>query len=123
MPLRAVLRVPSLRSTGVVLVSLLDRGPQTVIIYPAGPVLPDGTRGPEGEPVTVRCRVQPVSSTEDAVPGYQDTTRYRVIARTLPAGPWARVAWGGRDWTVEGVPAHRSGSARTRHDSAIMRRR
>lgn len=110
-------------AAGVVLVSLLDRGSQTIVIYPAGPMLPDGSRGPEGAPVTVQCSVQPVSSTGDAVPGYLDTTRYRVIARTLPAGPWARVVWRDRDWTVEGEPAHRTGSSRTRHDTAIIRRR
>ncbi|SDJ74535.1 hypothetical protein [Streptomyces indicus] len=103
--------------------SLLDRGPETVVIYPAGPVLPDGTRGAEGAPVAVRCRVQPVTSTEQPEPGYLDTTVYRVIARTLPAGPWARVTWRGRTWTVVGEPAHRRGSARTRHDTATIRRR
>lgn len=108
---------------GVVLVSLLDRGPEEITIYPAGPVLPDGTRGPEGAPVTMRCRIQPVTSAEDAAPGYLTTTTYRVIARTLPAGPWARVIWRGESWTVAGEPARRRGSPRTRHDTATIRRR
>ncbi|AQY20480.1 hypothetical protein T261_06050 [Streptomyces lydicus] len=108
---------------GVVLVSLLDHGPEEIVIYPAGPVLLDGTRGPEGEPVTVRGRIQPVASTEDAEPGYLATTTYRVIARALPAGPWARVVWRGQTWAVVGEPARRRGSARTRHDTAIIRRR
>nr|WSZ97271.1 hypothetical protein OH820_17845 [Streptomyces sp. NBC_00857] len=103
--------------------SLLDHGTETVVIYPTGPVLPDGTRGTEGEPITVRCRVQPLTSTEDAEPGYLDSTLYRIIARTLPAGPWARVMWRGRAWAVVGEPAHRTGSSRTRHDTATIRRR
>ncbi|MGV9271325.1 hypothetical protein ACWDRR_42560 [Kitasatospora sp. NPDC003701] len=103
--------------------SLLDNGPDTITVYPAGPVRPDGTRGPEGTPVTVRCRVQPSSSSEDATAGYLDQTLYRVLARTLPAGPWSRVTWRGRDWTVVAEPKRHSGSARTRHDTALIRRR
>ncbi|MYT30471.1 hypothetical protein [Streptomyces sp. MspMP-M5] len=103
--------------------SLLDRGPEEVVIYPAGPVLPDGTRGPEGAPVTVRCRVQPVTSTDYPESGYLVTTTYRVIARALPAGPWSRVVWRGQTWTVVGEPARHRGSPRTRHDTAIIRRR
>ncbi|MEU7639875.1 hypothetical protein AB0C11_27920 [Streptomyces sp. NPDC039016] len=103
--------------------SLLDRGPEEIVIYPAGPALPDGTRGPEGEPVPVRCRIQPMTSTETPDGGYVVTTTYRVIARALPAGPWSRVVWRGQTWTVAGEPARRRGSPRTQHDTAIIRRR
>ncbi|MFJ5923856.1 hypothetical protein ACIQF6_14785 [Kitasatospora sp. NPDC092948] len=103
--------------------SLLDDGPDTVTVHPAGPVHPDGTRGPEGPPLTVRCRVQPSTSEEAAQLGYVDVTVYRVLARELPAGPWSRVVWQDRDWTVVGEPKRHRGSARTRHDTALIRRR
>ncbi|GAA1160908.1 hypothetical protein F4556_005186 [Kitasatospora gansuensis] len=103
--------------------SLLDRGPDTVTVYPAGPVKPDGTRGPEGAPVTLKCRVQPSTSQEAAELGYLDNTLYRVLARSLPAGPWSRLTWAGRDWLVVGEPKRHNGSARTRHDTALIRRR
>ncbi|WP_035865969.1 hypothetical protein [Kitasatospora cheerisanensis] len=103
--------------------SLLDGGPDTVTVYPAGPVQPDGTRGPEGAPVVVQCRIQPSTSEEAAQLGYVDVTLYRLLARTLPAGPWSRVVWQGRDWTVVGEPKRHNGSARTRHDTAMIRRR
>ncbi|MFE3769933.1 MULTISPECIES: hypothetical protein [unclassified Streptomyces] len=103
--------------------SLLDDGPEEIVIYPAGPALPDGTRGPEGDPVTVRCRVQPLASTEYPEGGYLVTTTYRVIARALPTGPWSRIVWRDQTWTIAGDPAHRRGSRRTQHDTAIIRRR
>jgi len=104
-------------------VSLLDHGTETITIYPAGPPRPDGTRGPAGEPVTMRCRVQPIASDSPGVEGYTTTTTYRILARELPAGPWDRVAWRGSDWTVTGQPEQYRGSRRTRHDTATIRRR
>lgn len=103
--------------------SLLDRGTETVTVYPAGPTRPDGTRGPAGAPVTVRCRVQPVNSDSPGAEGYTTVTTYRVLARELPAGPWDRVVWRGSDWTVTGQPEQYRGSRRTRHDTATIRRR
>lgn len=103
--------------------SLLDSAPETITVYPAGPAQPDGSRGPEGAPVTVRCRVQPSTSTTQPADGYTDLTIYRVIARRLPAGPWSRVHWDGRDWTVTEQPAAWRGSKRTAHDEATIRRR
>ena len=103
--------------------SLLDRGTETVVVYPAGPTRPDGTRGPAGTPVTVSCRVQPVSSTPDGDDGYTDLTTYRLIGRSLPAGPWDRVTWDDRDWSVVGQPEKWRGSPRIAHDTALIRRR
>lgn len=103
--------------------SLLDRGPDTITVYPAGATLPDGTRGPAGAPITVSCRVQPSSTANDGDDGYADMTTYRVIARSLPAGPWDRVTWDGRDWTVVGQPQKWRGSARVTHHTAVIQRR
>lgn len=102
--------------------SLLDRGTESVVIYPAGEMQSDGTL-PELAPVTVQCRVQPQGSTASDADGYQDTTTYRVLGRSLPAGPWARVRWRDRDFTIVGEPSHYRGSSRVRHDVALIRRR
>lgn len=104
--------------------SLLDRGPDTIVVYPAGPVNPDGTRGPAGSPVTVKnVRVQPTSSSTDGEAGYATLTSYRIIGRRLPAGPWDRVRWDDYDWTVAAQPEKWRGSTRLSHDTAIIRRR
>lgn len=103
--------------------SLLDRGTETMTAYPAGPVLSDGTRGPAGAPVVFRCRAQPSASTVEPSDGYPVLVQYRLIARALPAGPWDRVVWQGRDWTVLEQPAQWRGSRRVRHDTAVIRRR
>jgi hypothetical protein len=103
--------------------SLLDTGPETITVYPAGPAGEDGSPT-EGEPVIVRgCRIQPQTSSADDSDGYQDATTYRVLRRSLPAGPWARVRWNDRDYTVVGEPSHYRGSKRVAHDAAVIRRR
>ncbi|WP_405944753.1 hypothetical protein [Streptomyces sp. NBC_00932] len=102
--------------------SLLDRGTETLTIYPAGEMLPDGTI-PELPPIELRARVQPSSSSAEDADGYQDATTYRVLGRAFPAGPWARVHWQGRDWTVVGEPSRYTGSSRVTHDVAVIRRR
>lgn len=103
--------------------SLLDRGTETITIYPAGPTRPDGTRGPAGTPVQARCRVQPLTSEAPGIDGYTAITTYRVIGRSLPAGPWDRVVWREQDWTVTGQPEEWRGSRRVRHDTATIRKR
>ncbi|WP_431781706.1 hypothetical protein [Streptomyces chumphonensis] len=103
--------------------SLLDRGTESMTVYPAGPVRPDGTRGPAGEPVHFRCRAQPSAAASESSDGYAELVQYRLLARSLPAGPWDRVVWQGRDWTVVEQPAQWRGSRRVRHDSAVIRRR
>lgn len=102
--------------------SLLDRGTEEVVIYPAGEMAPDGSL-PELAPVTRMCRVQPAGSSASDSDGYQDATTYRVLGRDFPAGPWARVHWRGRDFTVIGEPSRYVGSSRVQHDVATIRRR
>lgn len=103
--------------------SLLDRGSDTVTLYPAGPTQPDGTRGPAGAPVTIRCRVQPSTAQAHGSDGYATTDTYRVVARRLPAGPWDRADWDGHAWTVEAAPRLWRGSRRVAHDVLTLRRR
>lgn len=93
--------------------SLLDRPPHTVLVFPEV----DGTDGygtptrvPAADPVTVQGWVRPVSAAESEQLGQQLATVYRLTARTIPGGAWARVAWDGRDWDPLGEPLkHESG--------------
>ncbi|GAU66663.1 hypothetical protein SSP35_03_03110 [Streptomyces sp. NBRC 110611] len=106
--------------------SLLDRGNETVTIYPQEQTTDD--RGnvvwrPSAIPVVVRCRIQPEDPDEPTVAGQATTTTYRVIARDAPLGPWARVEWDGRTWDVVGEPRRYNGSSATRHIDALIRAR
>ncbi|MFE3461368.1 hypothetical protein ACFXKD_27810 [Nocardiopsis aegyptia] len=106
--------------------SLLDGGPDEVLIYPeVESTDADGNpiRVPALVPVAVRGRVQPVTSEDVIAAGQQTTTRYRFITRDAPLGAWALVTWDGRDWDLEGEPLWSRGSKRTRHVTAILRAR
>lgn len=94
-----------------------------VLVYPE--VLSDdgyGTeiRVPSLSPVKVRGLMQPVSSEEAVALGQSVGTVYRLIARDLPGGAWAKVAWGGRTWDVLGEPQRRRYSAMSAHDSVLL---
>jgi hypothetical protein len=106
-------------------VSLLDSGPDTITVYPTVAVDDGygGTKPGPGVPVTIRAQVEPVASTENVGPGYVVGTEYRVIARSLPAGPWSRVEWAGEVWAVVGEPERFGGSRRVAHDVATIRKR
>lgn len=107
-------------------VSLLDRGNEVADIYPEVETTDaDGNviKIPANEPVTITCRIQPVSSAEAAVLGQHTTTVYRLIARDAPLGAWARVHARGQDWDLAGEPLWSNGSPRTRHVTALLRAR
>jgi len=109
-------------------VSILDNPPHVATVYPVVPVDDGygGTQPGEGDPITVRCIIQPRAADESAVQdagGYRVDDTYRLAARSLPAGAWARVTWDGDDYTVVGEPRRHGVSRRTRHDVATIRRR
>ncbi|AUG87141.1 head-to-tail connector complex protein [Streptomyces phage Attoomi] len=105
--------------------SLLDSGPDTVTVFPTVEVDDGygGTKPAPGQPVTIRARVEPVTTTESPDAGYVVGTVYRVIARSLPAGPWSRVEWAGSTWAVVGEPERFGTGRRLAHDVATIRKR
>jgi len=108
-----------------VAVSLLDRGPETVEIYPIVWVTDsDGNlvQRPADEPVTVSAWVQPLSSAEQVINGTRVVTTYRVITRSAPVDPWARVIWRGQEWSVQGDPEIRYYTPTTSHVTAVIQR-
>lgn len=106
--------------------SLLDTGNETALVWPeVDDTDPDGNpiKVPAADPVPVQCRVQPVSSDDVVAAGQQTVARYRLITRSAPLGPWARVRWSDRDWDIDGEPLWSNGSKRTRHVAAILKAR
>lgn len=105
--------------------SLLDAAWEAVYVYPQRAYVDDeGNRlyGPADHPVVVLAHVQPVASTENTSEGQAVETRYRVIARDAPAGPWSIVEWRGEKYEVLGEPAVWHSPAHLRHVTAIVRR-
>lgn len=106
--------------------SLLDSGNETADVYPQVTTTDDDGNVitvPSDTPVTIICRIQPLTSAEAAVTGQMTTTTYRLIARDAPLGAWAKVTARGRDWDLQGEPQWSRGSRRTRHVSAILQAR
>lgn len=109
--------------------SLLDRGAETLDVYPEVTTTDDLGNvvvGPASEPVRITASVQPVTSDELAAAGQDLVTTYRLIARTAPVGAWARIRWvnaGGSWWDVIGRPRRYGMSRRTAHIDAILRER
>lgn len=114
--------------------SLLDRGPHTVTVYPQHEVV-DWRGNPDQEPVTsgpvtvAGCLMQPVSSSRgtDFDEGQRVTVEYRLIARSAPAGPWAAVEWVDpvssqtRRFIPLGVPSERHYSPASDHITVQLR--
>jgi hypothetical protein len=107
-------------------VSLLDGGPDTLLVTPEIEVI-DARRNlvriPGPDTVAVPGRLQPLASDETATEGQQVSTLYRFICRDFPAGPWSGITGAGRDWDVVGEPARHNGSERTRHVTVTLRGR
>ena len=109
--------------------SLLDRGEQTLDVYPevtSTDDLGNPVVGPAEEPIRITASVQPVTSDELSAVGQDLVTTYRLIARTAPVGAWARVRWVNADgtwWDVIGRPRRYGMSRRTAHIDAVLRER
>lgn len=109
--------------------SLLDRGAETLDVYPEVTTTDDLGNvvvGPADTPIRITASVQPVTSDELAAAGQDLITTYRLIARTAPVGAWARIRWvnnGGTWWDVIGRPRRYGMSPRTAHIDAILRER
>lgn len=106
--------------------SLWTNPPHTALVYPVIAVDDGygGTQPGEGEPVEVRCLIQPRSAGDPQnEPGWFAEDVYEMAARSLPAGAWSRVTWNGEEYTVVGEPRRYGVSRRTAHDVAALKRR
>lgn len=110
--------------------SLLDRGPHTLIVTPV--VQTTDRYGEDaltdGAPITVTgCSMQPMTMEEATAAGAQAATTYRVICRQWPGslsssavvvhGPPGTV---GRTFDQQGEPRHYGMNPRTAHDDVVL---
>ena len=106
--------------------SILDRGPHTLTVYPVVQVDDGygGTMPGPGDPITVRAYCSPIGERDEsgAVVGYPAELEFQVTARSLPAGAWAHVEWEGVRYVVVAEPRRFGFSRRTAHDVAIIRK-
>jgi len=101
----------------------LDRPPHVVQVYPEVDGTDDygtPTRVPSAVPVEVRGWVWPISAEESEQLGQQVATVYRLSARAIPGGAWARVVWDGRDWDPLGEPMRYESGGLTGLDHASV---
>lgn len=108
--------------------SLLDGGNETVYVFveeettdsQENPIMAPSATG-----IPIRARVQPLDSDDDLSIGQQSEAEYRLRLdrrQEIPYGPWAAVEWRGDRYEVVGPPRVHSGSPRTSHVTAIIRR-
>lgn len=103
--------------------SLLSQPPHTVVVQPFTRV--DGRYGdawePAGDPVEVRCAVQPISAEEIERLGVQADTTMRILCREWPFGPHSLVTYNGREFEQVGEARQYRMSRRTAHDDVVIR--
>lgn len=105
--------------------ALLD-GDTSVDVYPETVQTDDygnEQRVPSDTPVTIRALVQPSTSEELAELGQVSVEVVRLLCRSFPAGPWAKVTVWGRDWDVVRAPSRRHYWRATSHDTVWIKAR
>jgi hypothetical protein len=109
--------------------SLLDDRRESIVLIPeidGEDDLGNKVRVPDPEPThwtTLYGRFQMSSSTEPTVDGQVVVTSSVFITRSFPAGAWARITFGGRDWDVDGEVIRSNGSDATKHDTVTLKAR
>jgi hypothetical protein len=105
--------------------SLLDRGTETVTVFPEEVVTDsDGNKRTRAAPIgaLVRAAVQPISSTENADGGYNTESRYRLRLVNYPRilGAQSQIEWRGLRYSILGDAMIYNGSRRTAHVDYLM---
>lgn len=119
--------------------SLLDKGNETLVIYPQASRLDaDGNKinyADKNNPITVHGVVQLLAQSgtsarrsEQDEEGYDSEEMYRVrltradIARVVDILPQAQILWDNKTWAVFGYHQYYNGSPRTAHVDFMLRR-
>lgn len=101
---------------------LIDRGPHTVRIWPEKTYTDSYgniARRPVTTPVELTgCIVTPIASF-DSLSGRRFTGGVKLVARAAPLGPWARVEWQGRTYSVASLQQSTASPATT-HVTATL---
>lgn len=115
----------------VIAVELVDRGPESVMVYPTSEstdAYGDITRGPVAEGVLVtHVTVEPVPAGEDATAGQDARPQWRITGKGLEVlDAFAEVEWpvgSGRRFDVIGVPTRWPWPPSAPYTQAIIRER
>ena len=106
---------------------LLDRGRQTLLIYPEQEVVNargERVRIPAETPVAIRVSMSPDRNTTAELPGQVDVKIIRCVTRDAPVGSWARVVYKGEEWDLASPPHFSAGlSKATRNVTFTIRSR
>src|ERR1044072_2358973 len=109
---------------------LLDRGPDTVIVFPE--IVTTDSRGnvvrkPADTGVVITgCLMLPLASTRGAFAaisveqGQRVNAAYRLFARSAPLGWWSKVEWEGKTLNILGGPLVHKTSRGISHISAPL---
>lgn len=109
--------------------SLLSRGNEVVRVFQEVAAVEydsDGNRvsRPSLIGTTYKARIQPISSTENAVGGFNTESRYRLRLINYPSilGAQSQIEWNGKRYSIEGDAMIYNGSARTARAEYVMTR-
>jgi hypothetical protein len=106
---------------------LLDRGRNTLVIYPETTVVNsrgESVKVPSETPVHVRVSMSEDRNATAELPGQVDVKIIRCVARDAPAGSWARVVFDGEEYDVAAPPHFSAGvSKATRNVTFTLRSR
>lgn len=105
--------------------SLLDRGPHTLLVQLMKADPNDRYGGSkkvaDGAPVTVTgAMVQPLTTTEAYELGVRADSSWKVICRSWPGGPYSEATWNGRKLFQRGETREHSSGRTTQHHSAVL---
>lgn len=106
---------------------LLDRGRETILVYPE--VTVTNNRGeevkvPSETPVPVRVSMSKDRNSSAELPGQVEVKVIRCVTRSAPISGWARVVYNGEEWDLAAPPHVSQGiSKATRNTTFILRSR
>lgn len=104
--------------------SLLDRGPHTVLVQVRRQEGTDRYNAPnyvdDGTPVPISGSMQPLTADETYSLGIEANTAYKFLCRTWPGGIHSSATWNGRPFQQVGEARVHSTGRRTGHVTVVL---
>ena len=94
---------------------LLDRGSSTILVFPEVDAVNgrgDLLRVPSDVGIPVQVTMSKDRNASAELPGQVDVKIISCVARTVPAGSWARVEYNGEEWDLAAPPHFGNGVSR-----------
>lgn len=106
---------------------LLDKGAETMLIYPDVEYINnrgERVKAPSDTPETLRVTVAYDRPHDAETPGQVQVKQYKILARQVPFGTWARIEFRGEEWDLAEPPTETQGTTKTtRHVEFVIRSR